>query len=398
MGIFDNTDWVTAYTVSASSRAIEDTVSRSSLAVSNALHQSNQSLGNIDGSIAQIYQGVDVTNEFLGDISYYLSDVGDTIKNAVQILENISKMISSPDETKANEYYRLARSNIDTAFKHSGSVAEQLIEEAKELCQKSIELFDYNYSAHFDLGWIYSAIKNDPEKAKPYFERAIKTSLGRDKEFAILSSRNLFQVHLAMGNYSQAQKTIHEALEIAGVFGKMPKSFNNPELIHDYVFMLSFIGNYDALEANLSTLMIRWPAYYNILISECLLPKDKQSEWFENFVANEKTICMGDELQKFFVKLGWGDKSNIEDDVLIVDCLARLETDINISGITNYHTLRLKIDDFKSWITQMYDHKKRYDERVLKFEEKVKRARKSLIITHREMNEYLDKGVPQFPL
>ena len=389
MGIFENTDWITAYSVNASSRVIQDTISTSSLAVTNALHQTNNNLYNIDNSLAQIYQGVDTSNDFLADIYTNLGSVNNNIITAVKILEEISKNISSPDEVKANEYYRLARSNIQAALRISGNRAEELIGEAKVLCLKAVEKFDYNYSAHFDIGWIYHTIENKPEKAVKYFERAITTSISRDLNFAILSFRNLFQVYLSLGEYKKANETINEAYSL------VKDNLRDPELLHDLAFSHRIQREYDSLESTLNYLIKRWPVYFKIVKSGTIIPRDKSNDFFNKFLDGERDVLMGN-ARSSISNIGWEDESYADKSLLIVERLAHFETS-KVIAINDYQTLISEIDDFSDWTKKQYMNKEKYDRLLSGFQEKVMNARELLLISEKDEKELLSKA-PFFPL
>ena len=136
------------------------------------------------------------------------------LENSNSVLNEILESIKNPRAIEAKEKANQASENIKDALSLEKSRAERLLDEAITLLEESIKINDYDFKAHFDLGWLYSFYKNDYEKAEYHFDTSVLRSISNDKKFAAFSLRHLADTKYHSGNIEGAIKAVAEAEKI----------------------------------------------------------------------------------------------------------------------------------------------------------------------------------------
>lgn len=175
------------------------------------------------------------------------------LNNSQIILKEMLDSIKNPRATEAAEKSRQAERNMYDAKELSKTRAERLLSEAVDLLNESIMLNDYDYEAHFNLGWLYSFYLNDLEKADEHFDTATLRSINRDKKFAAYSLRHLADVRIHAGDYDGALAAIAEAEEL---------DVDNIETKYEYARYLLLAGRDDAAGDKLKETIEINPSYH----------------------------------------------------------------------------------------------------------------------------------------
>lgn len=105
--------------------------------------------------------------------------------------------------------YRKIRSALDLP----ASQSLKQYREAAQLLMSSLEINDFDYMAHFQLGWLYLWVLGENDKAAQCFEHAAMRSLKDDEYFHAFASRHLAFSHFTNKKYSQALQVIQETRE-----------------------------------------------------------------------------------------------------------------------------------------------------------------------------------------
>lgn len=182
------------------------------------------------------------------------------IENSNKKLDKIIKTLQSPRATEARELAQRAAINIKEALSMNEERAKRLINEAYQLLQESITIYDYDYKAHFDYGWICSFFLGEHEKAEYHFDTAVLRSLNHDPAFAVYSLRHLAETRRDLNEFSEAIEAAQEALDL-----------DKGQTIHiqfDLARYLALAGHISKSCEYLESLINLHPEYYLQVIAE----------------------------------------------------------------------------------------------------------------------------------
>ena len=252
--------------------------------VERMLVESNANQEHIQNILIQGFQA-SITN--LSNIQDGIKDMaGELVRQngylteSNQLLKELLQSIQNPKAIEAAEMANQARTNIQDAKELSKDRADRLLSEAMSLLDESISINDYDYRAHFDLGWLYAFYKNDLEKAQYHFDTSVLRSIKRDKHFAALALRHLADSQWLQKKTDEAITSIEEAEDL--------ENSDNLETRYEHVRYL--VSNNDG--GNASTKLIDIiksnPVYYVQARSDGVLVGDDQVTSALDGLKNEK--------------------------------------------------------------------------------------------------------------
>jgi hypothetical protein len=143
-----------------------------------------------------------------------MADLKKVLDGSQQILHDILESVKSPGAVKAAEYSRQAAQNIMDSLHMNEKRANRLLSETVTLLKKAVKINDYDYKAHFDLGWLHDYYLHDLKGAEYHYDTAALRSLRKDQHFAVLSLRHLAEVKRILGDKKGALEAILEASQL----------------------------------------------------------------------------------------------------------------------------------------------------------------------------------------
>jgi len=134
-----------------------------------------------------------------------------TLANSTELLRE--KLKTHHDTHSMDAFLRSLQAyrKIRAALDMPASQSLTQYREAAKLLISSLEVNDFDYMAHFQLGWLYLWVLGEGKKATQSFDRAAIRSQQSDEYFHALASRHLAFSHFTNKNYPQALQVIEEA-------------------------------------------------------------------------------------------------------------------------------------------------------------------------------------------
>lgn len=238
-------------------------------------------MGILNDGINAIISEISIQNETLSESKKILSDILDGIKN--------------PRAVEASEKARQAANNMSDAC-HLGDSdrSGRLFDEAIDLLKQSIEINDYDYKAHFDMGWLCFYYLNDPKKAEYHYDTAVLRSIRKDVGFATFSLRHLAETRIILQDYNGALKAISEACELS--------NNSNNECLYEFIKILFLNNNDEDANKHFRILIQRNGAYFIAARHDNRLLGNKKfqadlldifNKKLQKYIDNLKTIISG---------------------------------------------------------------------------------------------------------
>ncbi len=139
-----------------------------------------------------------------------------TKKTIANSTDQLREKLKTHYDTKAMDAFLRslqAYRKIRAALDLPASQSFKQFEEAAQLLTSTLSVNDFDYVAHFQLGWLYLWVLGEADKAIQCFDRAAVRSLKGDEYFHAFASRHLAFAYFINENYSQALRVIQETRE-----------------------------------------------------------------------------------------------------------------------------------------------------------------------------------------
>ena len=152
--------------------------------------------------------------------------------------------------------YRKVRAALDMPASQS---LEQY-REAARLLTSSLEINDFDYMAHFQLGWLYLWVLGEGDKATQCFDRAAIRSEKHDEYFHAFAARHLAFSYFINNNYSQALQVIQEARQFT--------EYEHVLVEYEHLIYALHAGEIEQVTENLEALSNDHSLYYLMIQTE----------------------------------------------------------------------------------------------------------------------------------
>ena len=157
------------------------------------------------------FEQLNISTVLLNDyLDKLISELAESQQVLLDSTEKLRKQVKSEENTQSMDAFLRslqAYRKIKAALDLPASQSLEQFQQAEQLLISSLEINNFDYLAHFQLGWLYLTILSDLEKAQHCFEIAGKKSLKQDMPFYLFARR-----HLAL--CMSMQKDYHTALVI----------------------------------------------------------------------------------------------------------------------------------------------------------------------------------------
>ena len=190
-----------------------------------------------------------------------------TLANSTEILR---EKLKTHHDTKSMDAflrslqaYRKVRSALD--LPSSQSLPQ--FREAAKLLISSLEINDFDYIAHFQLGWLYLWVLGEADKAEKSFDRASVRSLKDDEYFHAFASRHLAFAYFTNKKYKAALEVIQDAREFT--------DYEHVLVEYEHLVYALYAGKPELVSENMAALSNDHSLYYLMIQTE---PKFQENE------------------------------------------------------------------------------------------------------------------------
>jgi len=231
----------------------------------------------------------------------YLDSVINALENTQQTLLNSSEMLrkqfkTQPDTKSMDAFLRSLQAyrKIRAALDLPASQSLFQFQQAEQLLKSSLEINDFDYIAHYQLGWLYLWVLDQNATAQQCFERAAAKSLDNDTHFHLFAQR-----HVAFSYFMQQQYV--DALKIIqNLYSANQHSAINAEnlalLEYEKIRYALYIYDTDIVASNMALLSAQHPLYYLLIQTEALFQKQQNLHALPEQIRDNKL----QEIQKSF--------------------------------------------------------------------------------------------------
>ncbi len=215
------------------------------------------------------YENLPATTALFEDyIDSLISGLNETKKILSNSTDQLREKLKKHYDTKAMDAFlrslqahRKVRAALDLPAKQ----AIKQFQEAAQLLLTSLKINDFDYIAHFQLGWLYLWVLNKPDKAIQCFDRATIHSSKNDEYFHAFAARHLAFAFFCNQNYLQALRVIQETREFT--------EYEHVLVEYEHLVYALYANKPELVVENLEALANDHSLYYLMIQSEPLFQR-----------------------------------------------------------------------------------------------------------------------------
>ena len=182
--------------------------------------------------------------------------------------------------------YRKVRSALDLP----ASQSLPQYKEAAKLLISSLKINDFDYVAHFQLGWLYLWVLGEGEKAEQCFDRAAVRSLKDDAYFHAFASRHLAFAYFTNKKYQPALKVIQDTREFT--------EYEHVLVEYEHLVYALYANKPELLTENMEALSNDHSLYYLMIQTEPKFKEDKLLQTLPETIRKNKITAIQKQFDK----------------------------------------------------------------------------------------------------
>lgn len=213
-----------------------------------------------------------------------------TLANSTEILRE--KLKKHHDTKSMDAFLRSLQAyrKIRAALDMPASQSLEQYREAANLLISSLEINDFDYMAHFQLGWLYLWVLGEENKAIQCFDRATVRSQKDDAYFHAFAARHLAFSHFINKNYSQALQVIQEARHFT--------EYEHVLVEYEHLIYALYAGKTEEITENLEALSNDHSLYYLMIQTEPKFQENDQLATLPESIRKNKIASIQKQFDK----------------------------------------------------------------------------------------------------